>query len=73
MEIAKIVGISITCAIVVICVKNVNPELASIVTVCAGVLILSLAVNRIDPLLKNHQKEGEPLWIQPLPHCVSWP
>jgi stage III sporulation protein AD len=59
MEIAKIVGLSITCAIVVICVKNVNPELASIVTVCAGVLILSLAVSYISDFLALFSALGD--------------
>ena len=40
MEIFKIAAIGVTCAIIIIYLKNVNGELASIATVCAGVLLL---------------------------------
>ena len=51
MEIFKIAAIGVTCAIIIIYLKNVNGELASIATVCAGVLLLSLTAGYVADFL----------------------
>ena len=51
MEIFKIAAIGVTCAIIIIYLKNVNGELASIATVCAGVLLLSLTASYVADFL----------------------
>ena len=51
MEIFKIAAIGITCAIVIIYLKNVNGELASIATVCSGVVLLSLTIGYVADFL----------------------
>lgn len=53
MNIIGLVGIGITAAILAIVIKQYKPEIAMLISVLAGVIILTVAVSVLAPVLKT--------------------
>lgn len=53
MNIIGLVGIGITAAILAIVIKQYKPEIAMLISVLAGVIILMVAISVLGPVLKT--------------------
>lgn len=53
MNIIGLVGIGITAAILAIVIKQYKPEIAMLISVLAGVIILTVAISVLAPVLKT--------------------
>ena len=59
MELVKIVVVGISCALIIIYLKNVNSELAAIATVASGVLVLLLTISYVTDFISLISSIGE--------------
>lgn len=48
MEIYKILAVAIICAVLIVYIKSINPEIAMPLSVCAGVLLLIMTVSYLN-------------------------